>query len=76
MLAAYILVETSVGTIAHVVDGLKAFEEVQYAYRVTGPYDVIAKVETADPKGLSRLLHDRVDSVEGVVKTITCVVVP
>ena len=76
MLTAYILIETLVGTIAKVEENLQALEEVQYAYRVTGPYDVIAKVETVDQVALGRLLHERLDAVEGVSRTITCVVMP
>ena len=76
MLTAYILIETHVGTIAKVAENLLALQEVQYAYRVTGPYDVIAKVETADHLTLGRFLNETVDAVEGISRTITCVVMP
>jgi len=76
VLTAYILIDTHVGAIAKVVNSLQALQEVQYAYRVTGPYDVIAKVETVDHVALGGLLHDRVDAIEGISRTITCVVMP
>jgi len=76
VLTAYILIETHVGTIAKVAESLRALQEVEYAYRVTGPYDVIAKVETADHVALGRLLNETVDAVEGISRTITCVAMP
>ena len=42
--------------------------------RVTGPYDVIARVETEDIVALSVVLHDKVQRMTGVTKTLTCVV--
>ena len=76
MLTAYLLIDTRVGTTAHVLDSLRSLQEVQYAYRVTGPCDVIAKVETVDHVALSGLLHERVTVVEGISRITTCIVMP
>ncbi len=74
MLTAYILIETVVGTGSKVADSLKGIREVLEVDRVTGPYDVIARVETEDIVALSVILHDRVQKMSGVSKTLTCVV--
>lgn len=42
---------------------------------VIGPYDVIARVGAADIPSLGRLVITRIQSVAGVVRTITCPVV-
>ena len=42
---------------------------------ITGEYDVIAQVEAADIAGIGRLILDRIQSADGVVKTITCLAV-
>ena len=74
VLTAYILIETVVGTSSKVTDSLRGIQEVLEVDRVTGPYDVIARVETGDIVGLSVLLHDKVQRMSGVTKTLTCVV--
>ena len=74
MLTAYILIETVVGTGSKVADSLRGVREVLEVDRVTGPYDVIARVETEDIVALSVLLHDKVQRMTGVTKTLTCVV--
>ncbi len=74
MLKAYILIDVRVGTVAQVMASLKAFQEVRYAYRVTGPNDIIAMVEVLDMRALGGLLADRVHSLPNIDKTTTCIV--
>lgn len=75
MVTAYVLIETAVGTGGAVAKSLKALKEVKSADRVTGPYDVITNVETEDLHALDGFLQQRVHPLQGVKKTITCVVV-
>ena len=76
MTGAFILIETAIGTSSAVLGGLKALQEVRSAERVTGPYDVIAQVETVDLEALGGLLENRIHSLLGVQRSVTCVVVP
>ncbi|MCX5976747.1 MAG: Lrp/AsnC ligand binding domain-containing protein [Coprothermobacterota bacterium] len=71
---AYILIDAEVGSIPHVQASLLAFTEVKIADVVTGPYDVIAVVETDDPAVMSSLVTSKVHQIEGVVATMTCMV--
>jgi DNA-binding Lrp family transcriptional regulator len=42
---------------------------------VTGPYDVVARVEAASIDALGRLVVSKIQTVEGIARTLTCPVV-
>ena len=42
---------------------------------VTGPYDVVVRAEAQDMDELGRLVVARVQSIEGIDRTLTCPVV-
>lgn len=71
---AYVLIDAEVGSIPHVQKELLALPEVRVADVVTGPYDVIAVVETEDPSVMSNLITSKIHQIEGVVATMTCMV--
>ncbi|MBI4201481.1 MAG: Lrp/AsnC ligand binding domain-containing protein [Chloroflexi bacterium] len=75
MTKAYILIDTAPGAGPKVVGSLKGIQGVQAAYRVTGPHDAVAVIETADLESLAELLEERVRRLSGVQKTTTCIVV-
>jgi DNA-binding Lrp family transcriptional regulator len=72
MVAAYILIQTEVGTIGKVVKGLRDVDGVRSAEGVTGPYDVIARAESDSLDGLGVLVVSRVQVVPGIIRTLTC----
>ena len=42
---------------------------------VTGPYDLIINLEADDLKELGRIVNEQVQTIPGVTKTITCVII-
>ncbi|WP_019634932.1 Lrp/AsnC ligand binding domain-containing protein [Actinomadura atramentaria] len=72
MVRAYVLIQTDAGKAMEVVDRVAGAPGVAEVDAVTGPYDVIARVEAADVARLGRLIMDSVQSVPGVVRTLTC----
>lgn len=46
---AYVLIEAESGRVAEVLTALRAIDGVSAADAVTGPYDIIATVQTPDP---------------------------
>jgi DNA-binding Lrp family transcriptional regulator len=48
---------------------------VTLAEDVTGPYDVIARVEAANVDDLGRLVIAKLQDVPGITRTLTCTVV-
>jgi DNA-binding Lrp family transcriptional regulator len=72
---AYILIQTEVGKAATVATGIRALSGVTLAEDVTGPYDVIVRAEAETVDELGCLVVARVQTIEGITRTLTCPVV-
>lgn len=75
MVQAYILIQTEVGKAASVAHEIAEIDGVLVADDVTGPYDVIVRVEAESMDALGRMVAARVQSVAGITRTLTCPVV-
>ncbi len=75
MVQAYILIQTEVGKAASVAKAIAAISGVTMAEDVTGPYDVIARVEASTVDDLGRLVIAKLQDVPGITRTLTCTVV-
>lgn len=75
MVQAYILIQTDVGRAASVASAIAGLEGVALAEDVTGPYDVIARVEASTVDELGKLVIAKIQDVEGITRTLTCTVV-
>jgi DNA-binding Lrp family transcriptional regulator len=74
MLSAYVLILTEVGKVAHVAQALSDLDGVQVAEDITGPYDIIARIQAPGLDQLGRLVVSRIQVVDGVTRTLTCTV--
>jgi DNA-binding Lrp family transcriptional regulator len=72
---AYVLVQTEVGKAAAVAEAIAGISGVVLAEDVTGPYDVIVRVEAASVEELGPLVMSRIQGVDGITRTVTCTVV-
>ena len=75
MVQAYILIQTEVGKAAAVAGAIADLSGVTLAEDVTGPYDVIARVEAHTVDDLGKLVIARIQDVPGITRTLTCTVV-
>jgi DNA-binding Lrp family transcriptional regulator len=75
MVSAYVLIQTDVGRAAGVAAAIAALDGVAMASPVTGPYDVIAKIEADSVDTLGTLVVSHVQAVEGITRTLTCPIV-
>ncbi len=75
---AYILIECDVATSASVSSGLRhlavAYARVLSAETTSGPFDVIALLESADLERLGHAVTGGIQMISGVRRTVTCVV--
>jgi DNA-binding Lrp family transcriptional regulator len=69
---AYVLIQTDVGVIGDVAGEIAGIKGVRAAEAVTGPYDVIARAEANSLDELGKLVIQRIQSVAGVTRTLTC----
>ena len=72
---AYVLVQTEVGKAAVVAEQILALAGVVRAEDVTGPYDVIVRVESSTVEELGPLVMSKIQGVPGITRTVTCTVV-
>jgi len=72
---AYILVETAVGKTRGVAATLRDIDGIDSVDVVTGPYDIIAVIVADDMSVIGNVVTERIHTVTGVVRTVTCVAV-
>jgi DNA-binding Lrp family transcriptional regulator len=72
---AYILIQTEVGKAAEVAKAIAAVKGVTLAEDVTGPYDVIVRAEARNVDELGKLVVARVQTLDGITRTLTCPIV-
>jgi DNA-binding Lrp family transcriptional regulator len=72
MVSAYILVQTEVGKAGQVTEQIRALEGISQVDGVTGPYDVIARVEAEDLDHLAKAIVMPMQELEGITRTLTC----
>jgi DNA-binding Lrp family transcriptional regulator len=75
MVQAYILIQTEVGKAANVAQRISTVTGVTLAEDVTGPYDVIVRAEAENVDDLGKLVVARIQSVDGITRTLTCPIV-
>ena len=76
---AYVLIESAVGQASAVGNGVSRLQfadaQVISVDAVTGPFDVIAVLESEDLDKLGQAITSGIQQVEGVQRTTTCLVV-
>jgi DNA-binding Lrp family transcriptional regulator len=71
---AYILIQTEVGKASDVSLEIRQVSGVALAEEVTGPYDVIARVEAPNVDELGQLVISRIQDIKGITRTLTSTV--
>ncbi len=71
---AYVLIQTEVNA-AQVAREIRNLDGVEAADDVSGPYDVIVRMTATDMDQLGKIVVDRIQSVDGITRTLTCPIV-
>lgn len=72
MFEAFVLIQNEAGKGASVARSIGELPGVARVEVVTGPYDVIAKVEAASIDDLGTLVLRPIQEVDGIIRTMTC----
>jgi len=72
---AYVLIQAQVGRASGVEAEVAKLEGVKSTASVTGPYDVIARVEAESVDELGGLVAGRIQLIDGITRTLTCPVI-
>jgi len=67
------LIQVDAGAGSKVRHEISSVPAVRIAHSVTGPYDLVARVQVEDLDALGALLGD-VQSIPGLLRTLTCIV--
>ena len=70
---AYVLIEAQVGKSRDVAAALRSLPGVPSVDIITGDFDIIALVEAPDMVSMADLVTGKLQSIQGVIRTITCV---
>lgn len=68
---ATLLVKVRPRQLAETADALAEINEVRYLATLAGAYDIVAEVVCRDVADLRRLIHERVQQIEGVLNVST-----
>jgi uncharacterized protein with GYD domain len=69
---AFMLIQTEVGRAEVVAQQLAALPGVSSSEFVTGPYDVVVRVEAGSDAELQSVVVPSVQHVVGITRTLTC----
>ncbi len=72
---AFVLIETVVGKTKEVVAKISQLEGVKSVDPVTGPYDVIAMVESESLNEIGDLVTGKIHPIAGISRTVTCLAI-
>jgi DNA-binding Lrp family transcriptional regulator len=72
---AYVLINASPGRALEVAKKMEGVTGISAADAITGEYDVIAVCEAPDVNSIGSLIVDKIQKIDGVFKTITCLAV-
>ena len=75
MIAAYILIEARAGGLEEAAENIGDIKGLRSIEAVTGPYDAIAYAEAPTSDDLAKMVVSELQKVEGIQKTLTCMVV-
>ena len=75
MVQAYVLIQIEVGKSSAVAARIREIPGVVTTDEVTGPYDIICKLEADSVEELGTLVLAKVQEVPGITRTLTCTVV-
>lgn len=69
---AFVLIETAVGRNKEVVDGIRQIKGVKSVDTVTGPFDVIAVIESETLNDIGDIVIRQIHPIPGISRTVTC----
>ncbi|MCX6640950.1 MAG: Lrp/AsnC ligand binding domain-containing protein [bacterium] len=73
---AFVLISVSVGKAREVYRALQDMREVAQVNAISGPYDIIVRIEAFDFASIGALVLDKIQAIPGIEDTITCQVIP
>ncbi len=74
-ISAYVFVECAAGMARDVAGKIADLEGVRSSHAITGPFDVIALVESPDVRTLGDFSVSKIQGIPGVIRTETNIII-
>lgn len=74
-ISAYVFVECAAGMARDVAGKIAELEGVRSCHAITGPFDVIALVESPDVRTLGDFSVSKIQGIPGVIRTETNIII-
>ncbi|MEM2874821.1 MAG: Lrp/AsnC ligand binding domain-containing protein [Candidatus Hadarchaeales archaeon] len=68
---AIVLIDAHAGTVRDIMEGLKKINGVVEAYGVTGPHDIVVKIELGRFEDIAETVSQVIHKLPGVKNTLT-----
>ena len=75
MAIAFVTVKVKVGHVKEVLKKIRQINNVVEAYSITGPYDIILKIEGDKLENLAKMVVTKIHETAGVQDTVTYLVI-
>ncbi|NVM53868.1 MAG: Lrp/AsnC ligand binding domain-containing protein [Candidatus Helarchaeota archaeon] len=75
MAIAFVTIKVQVGQVREILSKIRTIENVIEAYSITGPYDIILKIEGDNLENLAKMVVTEIHEISGVQDTVTYLVV-
>lgn len=72
---AFVLIETAVGRSKEVVGAITGLEGVTSVDTVTGPYDIIAVIQSETLNDVGDIVTGKIHPITGISRTVTCLAI-
>lgn len=72
---SYVLLSVRAGTARNVFQKIQKLKNTFQVDAISGPYDLVAIVQGADFDEIGRVVLERIQTIEGVEKSMTCNVI-
>jgi len=72
---AFVLITSRVGWEDAVVDELRKIESVKECYSTSGPFDILAKLETESMEKLEEIVSWKIRRIDNINSTLTMIVI-
>ena len=72
---AYVLIKIRTGEVPEAVQWMRKKKNIAEANMTFGPYDAVAMVEVKDLNELGNVIAFEIQSIPGVLETLTCLTV-
>ncbi|NVM28067.1 MAG: Lrp/AsnC ligand binding domain-containing protein [Candidatus Helarchaeota archaeon] len=75
MAIAFVTIKVQVGKIKEVLTEIRKIDNVLEAYSITGPYDIIIKIQGDNLENVAKMIVTKVHEIAGVQDTVTYLVI-